>query len=622
MVLPLMRRQLLSGRAVRPTTARWSRRFMSTKPVRILYGSQGGTAQVFGMQIQQELEEHPDREPPEFLALNEFNSLDKVLKEDSLNIIIISVTGVGEPPDNARDFYEYIMANNEQLSPDIHYTIFGLGNSIAHPNHYNVIGKNIDSKLASLGAQRVFPLGLGDDGDCIEDDFDTWMDGLLDYTINGRKTVSEKNVEGDEVVAETKEISSSSKPSGTTSPRQAEHEPLQVKASQEFPVSHDNLLHVDFYQQGAEAMEIVDNKGLSTTGGEQGLRELQLQVPSGASYETGDHVIIYPRNSSCMVDSFLQLYSEHDPHATIVDGGPGYPHPTGITIFETLSHCVDLGAAPSPSLARFLLQRKDIHYKQDIALPRRTVLDLIHEMGSESVPPLQDLLCLLPMMQARYYSIASSPKMHPDKVFITYRPVKYLASTGHLREGTCTSHMLSLVSGSHVSAALRSNPTFRLPEDPHIPIIFVAGGCGIAPIRGFLEDRLATIDKQATAFGESLLFLGFRSPSDEVYRELVQESLSKGAITTAHISYSGGCTNAEQSCQLISDTVRDHGDVVLDWIENKGAHVYLCGGARSFGAAMEAELVNLLERKMSSEDATKRLQALIAEGRLCEDLAD
>lgn len=237
--------------SLRPTASPWSRRLLSTKPIRILYGSQGGTAQVFGMQIQQELEEYPDREPPEFLALNEADSLDTVLKEDSLNVILVSVTGVGEPPDNGRDFYEYVMSEDSglKLSPNIHYTVFGLGNSVAHPNHYNVIGKNIDSKLTELGAQRVFPLGLGDDGDCLEDDFDSWMDNFLDYAVHGKQVCDTKNDgETDANVVEDKE-DVPSMTSETPSVSKAQHEPLQLKTPNELPVIRDNVLHVDFYQE-------------------------------------------------------------------------------------------------------------------------------------------------------------------------------------------------------------------------------------------------------------------------------------------------------------------------------------------------------------------------------------
>lgn len=605
--------RLLSGMLRWPSTSCWGRRFLSTQPVRILYGSQGGTAQVFGMQLQQELEElRKGEEQFEFLELNEAAGTNEtVLRKDALHVILVSVTGVGEPPDNARQFYKWLMETNEPL--DMQYTLFGLGNSVAHPNHFNVIGKKIDSKLQELGAQRVYPLGLGDDGDCIEDDFDQWMEGLLTYITEGEKVEEHRQ----QIVEAPASSSKQDLPSAET-PILAQHDPLQLKALDGFPSIHENLLHVSFYQKEVDYMMVVANDVLSVNGGEQGLRELRFQLPPDVSYETGDHTILYPRNSDCMVDAVLQLYKDADPHSIIVDGGPGYPHPTGISIYETMSHCVDLGAVPSPSMARFLLQRKEIDYKRDIALPRRTVLDLMHQSGN--VAPLQDLLHLLPKIQPRYYSIASSPKRHPSQVIVTYRPVKYLSTTGNLREGVCTSHMISLTSGSHIAGAVRSNPTFRLPSDPQVPIILVAGGCGIAPIRAFLEDRLAS----ESPLGESLLFVGFRSPSDEVYQDLVEESLARGVLTMAHTSYSGGCTSPDQRCQLVTETMREHGDMVLDWIENRGAHVYLCGGARSFGAAMEAELLHLFETRkgLGAEEATQYLRRLIAEGRLCEDLAD
>ena len=39
--------------------------------------------------------------------------------------------------------------------------MFGLGNKTYE--HYNAIGKLVDSRLNELGAERVFELGLGDD---------------------------------------------------------------------------------------------------------------------------------------------------------------------------------------------------------------------------------------------------------------------------------------------------------------------------------------------------------------------------------------------------------------------------------------------------------------------------
>jgi sulfite reductase (NADPH) flavoprotein alpha-component len=62
----------------------------------------------------------------------------------------------------------------------------------------------------------------------------------------------------------------------------------------------------------------------------------------------------------------------------------------------------------------------------------------------------------------------------------------------------------------------------------------------------------------------------------------------------------------------------------MDWIENRGAQVYLCGGARSLGAAVEAAFVALLEAHngLDPDGAAEYLRPLVAEGRLCEGLAD
>ena len=37
----------------------------------------------------------------------------------------------------------------------VEYAVFGLGNLKAHPNHFNVIAKNIDARLQELGATRI-----------------------------------------------------------------------------------------------------------------------------------------------------------------------------------------------------------------------------------------------------------------------------------------------------------------------------------------------------------------------------------------------------------------------------------------------------------------------------------
>ncbi len=162
-----------------------------------------------------------------------------------------------------------------------------------------------------------------------------------------------------------------------------------------------------------------------------------------------------------------------------------YPYPLGLTVHETLQHCVDLSASPSLSLAR------------------RMTLDLILEPGSRKLSR-SELLYLLPPMRPRYHSISSSPNAHPNEIRIVYRPLKYITSRGVLREGVATSYLSLTVPpfddderGEHhktlfstVAAGVMQNSGFSLPDNPSIPIVMIAGGCGIAPFCSFLEERL------------------------------------------------------------------------------------------------------------------------------------
>lgn len=110
----------------------------------------------------------------------------------------------------------------------------------------------------------------------------------------------------------------------------------------------------------------------------------------------------------------------------------------GLTIFETLTHCVDLGALPSPAFARMIIGKKDIDYKSEVAYPRRTVLDLA--LQHRRTLSLEDLLFQATPMKPRYYSIASSNIKHPNEIRLVYRRVQVsftdisarcIASTSH-----------------------------------------------------------------------------------------------------------------------------------------------------------------------------------------------
>lgn len=76
-------------------------------------------------------------------------------------IFVVATYGEGEPTDNAKDFYDWLMSEEAESLNNLQYTVFGLGNKTYE--HYNHMGKQFNKRLEELGAKRIYPYGEGDD---------------------------------------------------------------------------------------------------------------------------------------------------------------------------------------------------------------------------------------------------------------------------------------------------------------------------------------------------------------------------------------------------------------------------------------------------------------------------
>src|SRR5205823_1956870 len=81
--------------------------------------------------------------------------------------------------------------------------------------------------------------------------------------------------------------------------------------------------------------------------------------------------------------------------------------------------------------------------------------------------------------------------------------------------GVCSTYLRHREASGVLYAFVKDTKSaFRLPDDPSAPIIMIGPGTGLAPFRGFLQER-AALRVQGQRIGRSFLFFGCRHPDQD-----------------------------------------------------------------------------------------------------------
>jgi NADPH-ferrihemoprotein reductase len=523
----------------------------------VFYGSQTGTAEDYASRISKEghsrfglktmvadLEEY------------DFDNLD-TFPEDKLAVFVLATYGEGEPTDNAVEFYEFIgsedvsfseggSADDKPLSK-LNYVAFGLGNNTYE--HYNSMVRNVDKYLTNLGATRLGAAGEGDDGaGTMEEDFLAWKEPM--WAAVAEKMGLEEREAMYEPVFEVTERPDLTPEDDTV--YLGEPNKNHLEGNQKGPFNGNN----PFIAPIVESAELFNSANRNCL-------HMEISIAgSNLSYTTGDHIAIWPNNAGKEVDRLFKVLGKEDQRHTVIavrglDPTAKVPFPSPTTYDAAVRFHIEINAAVSRQLVSVIAQfapnddikaeivklGSDKDYFKEHVTDRNLNLAQLLEITGKGVTwdkiPFSFLFETMVKIQPRYYSISSSSLVQKDKISIT-AIVESIEKPGapYALKGVTTNYLLALkqkqhgdpnpdphglnysitgprnkYDGIHVPVHVRHS-NFKLPSDPSKPIIMVGPGTGVAPFRGFIQERAAQA-KAGQNVGKTILFFGCRKQSED-----------------------------------------------------------------------------------------------------------
>merc|ERR1712048_2853 len=147
--------------------------------------------------------------------------------------------------------------------------------------------------------------------------------------------------------------------------------------------------------------------------------------------------------------------------------------------------------------------------------------------------------------------------------------------------------------------------SFRLPESS-VPVIMVGPGTGLAPMRGFIQERVASKAK------ENLLFFGCRNESDYIYKDEL-EAWVKGGWLDLHVAFSRKEGTPKTYVQHL---IPKQAERITEMIK-QGGRIYVCGDASKMAPDVRNAFSSIFVQAGFDKDY---VQEMVDNGRYCQDV--
>ncbi|MEV1170371.1 cytochrome P450 [Nonomuraea sp. NPDC049784] len=532
-------------------------------------------------------------------------------------LLVVAASYNGKAPDNAQRFDDLI-ANGlpEGSLSTVRFALLGAGNT-QWVATYQAFPKRIEEALLVAGATPVIERGIADAAGDFDGMATRWMDTL--WTTLAEEYAADTSDDGRPRYQVQLLTEADVRPAIVSE----QAYPLTVVASDELVGDATGLWDFSIEPPRPSAKSIT------------------VELPDGVTYETGNHLAVFAKNEPSLVSRALaRLGVEHDQVLRLDQPGGGRTHlPVGTPVtagllFTEFMELQDVATRTQvrtlaahtqcpwtrPQLEAYTADTEgaDERYHKEILAKRISALGLLERFPAVELP-LAVFLEMMGPIRPRFYSISSSPLAHPRQARLTVGLLQgpALSGDGQYR-GICSSYIAGLEPGDVFYGYVRvPSPAFAPPADPATPLILIGPGTGIAPLRGFLEER-AWQHANGTKVGLSQVFVGCRHPEHDYFYRHEMQAWKEAGIAQVHTAFSAV---RDHPARFVQDALIAASDTVWQALRD-GAYIYVCGDGRRMAPAVREALAAIHRSHTGSDDETTRqwLAQLDADGRYQQDV--
>lgn len=627
-----------------------------TPRVDVVYASATGTAEDLSADLYESLEASGTC-MGRWCAADEYDLSELVSTSNSIVVFIVSTCGDGEAPRHLQPLWAILRRADlpRSVLASLRFALFGLGDS-AYPK-FNAAARRLFARLVQLSAVPLIPLNqsLADESseDGLHGTFVPWMHAIAKHVCpngviceTGDEVIDHPEPDTEAVVVNVVHPQSDVDAEYQDGDKWKRGQAARVVSSMQMTdaIVTDNSI-------------LTDRKFLED---DREVRHFELDVSkselraSMENYKPGDVLHVLPRNRPSAVDAFFSLMPDLglDPATMIEIEVPSVTENlapskrsqlqqlrlnirTPCTLRELVSAQFDLWAIPQRRFLRRLacfakepLEREKLLHLSSATgaddliqyayRERRTVLMTLRDFPSAR-PPLSALICIIPRIRPRAFSIASSPLQfnsphgRAGKIQSSNQTVRFQLCVAHVRyvtplrfkrEGLCSGFLSRSELDDIIPVGLERAQSLRFYSPLQRPALMIATGTGIAPMRSFLmhyhneTDKNELDDNINNQDGHCLhLTFGCRSQNgDYLYRNELQRGRAQ-----IMMAFSREQRQQNGDKVYVQHRLKEAKHLVWDLIHRRNGIIYVAGTAGGMPKSVREALVDICSEAAAEE---------------------